>query len=88
MDTQQRAILKAALADIENLAAPRHIDRVSSALGVDIIQFAKLGASGMEAAICDSLWIDSVARLPAQRRLMKRAEFAGAGLTPISRARH
>jgi hypothetical protein len=88
MDTQQRAILKAALADIENLAAPRHIDRVSSALGVDIIQFAKLGASGMEAVICDSLWVDSDASLPAQRRLTKRGEFAGLGLTPISRARH
>ncbi|MBB3394995.1 MULTISPECIES: hypothetical protein [unclassified Rhizobium] len=61
MDFQQRAILKAALADIENLAAPRHIDQVSAAVGMDVVQFAKLGADGMKQAIYSRLGLDSSA---------------------------
>jgi hypothetical protein len=58
---QQKTILKAALADIENLAAPRNIDQVSAALGMDMVQFAKLGADGMKAAISRRLLLGSTA---------------------------
>jgi 2-hydroxychromene-2-carboxylate isomerase len=61
VDFQQRAILKAALTDIENLAAPRHIDQVSAALGMDMVQFAKLGADGMKQAIYSRLLLGNTA---------------------------
>ncbi|MBB4193062.1 hypothetical protein GGE45_001647 [Rhizobium aethiopicum] len=61
MNFQQREILRAALADIENLAAPRHIDEVSAALGMDMVQFAKLGPEGMKQAICTRLLLGKAA---------------------------
>ncbi|ULJ76228.1 MULTISPECIES: hypothetical protein [Rhizobium] len=72
MNLQQRAILKAALADIENLAAPRHIDQVSAALGMDMVQFAKLGADGMKQVIYSALLLGSTAATSASIADQKR----------------
>ncbi|EUB99785.1 hypothetical protein PMI07_006066 [Rhizobium sp. CF080] len=79
MDVQQRAILKDALADIENLAAPRHIDQVSAALGMDMVRFAKLGPDGMKAAISRALLLGNTATAGASILDQKRWRDA----TPI-----
>jgi hypothetical protein len=52
---QQRAILEAALEDIENLAAPREIDKVCAVLRRDIVDFARLGTAGMTKVILAAL---------------------------------
>lgn len=51
MQTYEKAVLMAALADIDNLAAPRNIDAVCAALGVSVARFAKKGRAGMKAEI-------------------------------------
>lgn len=47
----ERAVLSAALADIDTLAAPRNIDAVCAVLGIDVASFAKKGRTGMKADI-------------------------------------
>ncbi|UWU17003.1 hypothetical protein N2599_29815 (plasmid) [Rhizobium sullae] len=85
---QQRAILKAALVDIENLAAPRHIDEVSAALGMDMVQFAKLGADGMKQAIYSALLLGSNAATSTSIKDQQRWREAAQIKLPASPTRN
>ncbi|MDF0700399.1 hypothetical protein PYR71_28775 [Rhizobium sp. MC63] len=72
MKAQERTYLKAALVEIENLAAPRHIDRVSAILGIDMVRFAKLGADGMSAVISKALQLDTIPTTNTKVRSIRR----------------
>jgi hypothetical protein len=47
----RRAILHKSLEEIENLGAPRHIELVSAVVGMELVDFAKLGPVKMSALI-------------------------------------
>ena len=68
MQKYEKAVLMAALADIENLAAPRNIDAVCAALGVGVANFVKKGSAGMKAEI-----ETAIANADAIRVVKKRA---------------
>lgn len=55
MKAYQRAVLKAALDDIDNLAAPQNVDGVCGVLSVDLVEFVKLGRVGMRAVVLRAL---------------------------------
>lgn len=59
--TFERSVLCAALEEIQSLAAPRQIDRVAAILGMDMVEFAKLGPAKMSAVIWARLELDQIA---------------------------
>ncbi|MBB2820022.1 UNVERIFIED_ORG: hypothetical protein GGD59_003285 [Rhizobium esperanzae] len=76
MKAQERTYLKAALVDIENLAAPRHIDRVSAILGIDMVRFARLGGDGMCAVISKALQLDTIATNTKDRIIRRQRKIS------------
>ncbi|PDT80359.1 hypothetical protein [Sinorhizobium sp. BJ1] len=66
MSDYQRAVLRAALEDIDNLAAPRNLDEVCRVLSLDLVDFAKLGQFGMKAVVQQALEGIAMGRLPSR----------------------
>lgn len=67
MERLSRSVLVAALADIDNLAAPRNIDAVCAVLGVGVATFVKKGSAGMKAEIEAAIAKADAARMGKKR---------------------
>lgn len=61
-NTYERSVLLAALDEIDAIAAPRQIDRVSAIVGMDMVEFAKLGPAKMQAVIWATLQLKQLRR--------------------------
>lgn len=61
-NTYERSVLLTALDEIEAIAAPRQIDRVSAIVGMDMVEFAKLGPAKMQAVIWATLQLKQLRR--------------------------
>lgn len=71
MQKYEKAVLIAALADIEHLAAPSNIDAVCAVLGVEVVSFARRGSAGMKADI-EAVIANPDAMRPPKKRTRAR----------------